>query len=586
MDTFCDSMYKTKVFLNEKGVNSFSIDDMIDNEDYGLVALDTQAIRDEIVNKKASCNKEKIVEIFNNIYMKIIILDEKKQKIYTKYLLKEIFKIRDIHEGNGERDIFYILIMELYKYQPLVVEHSLIYLVGGYDLNNNNDIFKEAPPGSFLDLNKIYLRCFKEKEKNHIYMNLMLFIIDLYKNTLLLDDFKNNDNYPSLACKWIPRENSSYNKKCFITNNIVKALYKDDSFENFKKFRKLVSRLSKNVDILEQLMCSNNWTKIEIKKIPSKAFIKYMKALHYIDKEGNIRLPLDIDRMSLRERVLREMKLAKTNPEKSVINTKTLMPYEIVKHIMCGGSETNIEHYNSLWSKFMYDFKNNLENCNLKNGLCIADVSASMSGRPLEACISLSILLSSLLKGPLHNKIITFSQEPEWHRIPEGDLYSQVCSLMNASWDSSTNFGKVLDLILNTAINNNLKQEELPDVLYVFSDMQWDQACLPLSMTYSFYKTKTEDKFLTGYESIKLAYEEAGYKVPHIVFWNLRQTDNYNNKSDQKGTTMMSGFSSNMFKSFLDGKFILENTPWDTLKDILNSERYVYLDNIIKEYYI
>ena len=111
MDTFCDSMYKTKVFLNEKGVNSFSIDDMIDNEDYGLVALDTQAIRDEIVNKKASCNKEKIVEIFNNIYMKIIILDEKKQKIYTKYLLKEIFKIRDIHEGNGERDIFYILII-------------------------------------------------------------------------------------------------------------------------------------------------------------------------------------------------------------------------------------------------------------------------------------------------------------------------------------------------------------------------------------------------------------------------------------------------------------------------------------------
>ena len=91
--------------------------------------------------------------------------------------------------------------------------------------------------------------------------------------------------------------------------------------------------------------------------------------------------------------------------------------------------------------------------------------------------------------------------------------------------------------------------------------------------------------FLTGFETIEKKYNDAGYTMPHIVFWNLRGTDNFNNKSDQKGTTMMSGFSSNMFKLFLEGSFKPENTPWDTLKDKLNTDRYSYLNDIIDKHY-
>ena len=45
----------------------------------------------------------------------------------------------------------------------------------------------------------------------------------------------------------------------------------------------------------------------------------------------------------------------------------------------------------------------------------------------------------------------------------------------------------------------------------------------------------------------------------------------------------MSGFSPNLFKQFINGNFI-ENTPWNSLKDILDSDRYSPLDKIIEDY--
>ena len=361
---------------------------------------------------------------------------------------------------------------------------------------------------------------------------------------------------------------------------LTEKMYGNSCSDNLKKYRKLICKLSTKLGVLEKLMCSNNWDNIEIKNIPSKAFLKYIKAFKYINKDGTVRTPSKEERIRFRNKILSELELAKKNPSLSQINTKTLMPYEMVCHVINYNDSIDIEHYNSLWEKYVFDFKESLGG-QIKPGLCLADVSGSMSGIPMEVCIALSILLSNIINGPLNKKVITFTEEPTWHNITGSSLKEQVDSLKSADWGGSTNFGKALNLILNTAVNNNLKQSDLPEILYVFSDMQWDEAC----GSNSYYKSYT-DTFLTGYESIKQAYTTAGYIIPHIVFWNLRNTNNYNNKSNQKGTTMMSGFSANMFKSFLEGTFVLEATPWDTLKDILDKDRYTSLDNIISKHYI
>jgi hypothetical protein len=585
METFCTAMNKTSIFTNEKECLSYNATDMSNYDDLGLVALDSQCIRNRA---KCGISSDILDNLYNNIINKILLINNiEKKKKYISYLLKLIYKIRDIHEGNGERDIFYKLLIKLHKIQPKIVEFSLIFLVGGYDFNNNNEKFVSAPPGSFLDLNNLYKICSSnilDESKNA----LMNFILDLYKNTLLLDDCIELVNYPSLASKWAPRESSSLNKKYFMTNKLTEKIYGCVCSKNLKKYRNLIKNISDKLSILEKLMCSNEWDNIEVKNIPSKALIKYMKALKYINKDGTIRQPTKEDRLRLRERILEELNKCKTNPSESRINTKTLMPYELVSPLLNNTYNIDIEHYNSLWEKYVYDFRNNLSS-NIKSGLCIADVSGSMSGLPLEVCISLSLLLSDLIEGPLKNKVITFSNNPTWHTITGNNLQEKVNNLKMAHWEQGTNFGKALDLILNTAKQYNLKQSELPEQLYVFSDMQWDSAIKNNKIDYNhkaYYTSQIGDKFITGYDSINKSFTDAGYKMPHIVFWNLRTTNNYNNKPNQIGTTMMSGFSANMFKSFLEGTFILDSTPWDTLQDILNSDRYTYLDNIIDKHYI
>ena len=617
MDTFCTAMNKS-LYLNEKGLPSYHNDHMDKNEDIGLVALDSQIIGKRgsnsssrkggkgckggkggkgsvyLNNTKCETTDTNLYNLYDNIVNRInniSNIDEKKD--YTGYLVKLLFKIRDISEGNGERDIFYKLLLKLYSTQPSIVEYSLIFLVGGYDFNNDNEKFECAPPGSFLDLNNLYKMCYDNNLSNQ-YDKLMEFILDLYKNTLLLDNCSELVVYPTLASKWAPRENSSLNKKYKMAHKLTNKLCNNHTVNSYKlrEYRNLLNNVSEKLNILEKYMCANDWDGIEVKNIPSKALIKYIKALKYVNKDGTIRTPSKEDRLRLRDRILKELDKCSTDPTKSRINVGTLMPYQLVSPFVTqyyynSNLTEDVSSYNLLWNKYVSDFKKNMSG-SIKPGLCVADVSGSMSGLPLKVCVSLSLLLSDIIEGPLKNKVITFSEEPTWHQIKGNNLEEKVKNICSAEWGQSTNFGKVLDLILNTAIRDNLKSCELPDVLYVFSDMQWDYAAGTSDITYTnynYYQSKKPDMFLTGFETIEKKYNDVGYTMPHIVFWNLRGTDNFNNKSDQKGTTMMSGFSSNMFKLFLEGSFKPENTPWDTLKDKLNTDRYSYLNDIIDKHY-
>ena len=72
-------------------------------------------------------------------------------------------------------------------------------------------------------------------------------------------------------------------------------------------------------------------------------------------------------------------------------------------------------------------------------------------------------------------------------------------------------------------------------------------------------------------------------KCQLLYFGIVRHTDTFNNKSNQLNTKIMSGFSPNLFKQFMNGNFI-ETTPWTTLKDLLESDRYKCLDKKINDF--
>ena len=104
----------------------------------------------------------------------------------------------------------------------------------------------------------------------------------------------------------------------------------------------------------------------------------------------------------------------------------------------------------------------------------------------------------------------------------------------------STNILKAITLLLDIAATNKIDPKSMPEILAIFSDMQFDQGDSSWNQT--------------SYDQITTKFKKAGYSVPHIIFWNLRgDTRGYQVKADTPNTTMLSGYSTRMLDLFLSG---------------------------------
>jgi hypothetical protein len=123
----------------------------------------------------------------------------------------------------------------------------------------------------------------------------------------------------------------------------------------------------------------------------------------------------------------------------------------------------------------------------------------------------------------------------------------------------NTNIEKVFELILNTAIKNNVPQEELPSKIFIVSDMQFD-SCVK------------GGNDVTLFENMLQRFANAGYVMPELVFWQVNATTTqFPVKVNQTGTALVSGCSPSIFKNLLAGK---DMTPYSMMLEVLNSERY------------
>ncbi|KAG8070037.1 hypothetical protein GUJ93_ZPchr0006g44854 [Zizania palustris] len=131
------------------------------------------------------------------------------------------------------------------------------------------------------------------------------------------------------------------------------------------------------------------------------------------------------------------------------------------------------------------------------------------------------------------------------HRIAGETLYEKVQFIRVMDWGMNTNFQAVFDKILEVAVGAGLTPERMVRRVLVFSDMEFDQA--------------SAQPWETDYEAIVRKFMAAGYgaTVPEAVFWNLRDSKAVPVTSDQKGVALVSGFSKNLLKLFLDNSGIV-----------------------------
>ena len=142
-------------------------------------------------------------------------------------------------------------------------------------------------------------------------------------------------------------------------------------------------------------------------------------------------------------------------------------------------------------------------------------------------------------------------------------IISQILSISSTFKSGHNGRVKTFLLILKTAVSNDLPQSEMPELLYIISDMEFD-CCSGSQTSFEFYKQK---------------FEEAGYELPEIVFWNVEARDTHLPVTmNEKGVKLVSGASANIFASVVSGDLKVV-TPYEFMLQML--EPYAEFDKLV-----
>ena len=177
--------------------------------------------------------------------------------------------------------------------------------------------------------------------------------------------------------------------------------------------------------------------------------------------------------------------------------------------------------------------------------------------QPAEVAQSLAVYFAERNTGLFKNHFITFSENPRLVEIKGDDIYNKIRFCIGFNECANTNIQKVFELILKTATKNKLSQKDMPETIYIISDMEFDSC--------------TVDADLTNFEYIKKKFNEKGYKLPRLVFWNVNSwQQQVPVKENERGVVLVSGCTPKIFEMVMDG----ETSPYKFMLDTINTERY------------
>lgn len=357
----------------------------------------------------------------------------------------------------------------------------------------------------------------------------------------LVEDEKNLEEGKeiSLLGKWLPSINTSSIKARHYAKILINGLCLKPA-----EYRKICTKLRKQIKIIENNLRTKDYT-FDYSKQPSQAMFKYRKCFAINDVERYSKYLSDVQ------------------SGKATMNTKALFPYQIVSaYERKPNKDESLEAAWLALERGSYDSKT----------LVVRDGSGSMicgesNFKPCDIASSLTLLFAEQLKGIFKNKFITFSSRPEFVEIPDrfASLRDKLSFLQTFDDCSNTDIAKVYQLLLNLAVNAEVPPEEMIERVLIVSDMEFDVCMNPNESTFDYYKK---------------AFEEAGYKLPEIVFWNVNaRTIHTPVTKNEYGVKLVSGASANIFSSVLSGS-VEEITPYNFMLQVLES--YIIFDTILK----
>lgn len=340
----------------------------------------------------------------------------------------------------------------------------------------------------------------------------------------------------SLLAKWLKSTNTSSKKSRSLGFRTMHEL----GYQNERDYRKDLSMMRAYIDVVEKKMSVNDWDKIDYSSVPSYAMKNYRNAFMKHDREGFNNF----------------INSVQTGEKK--IKASTLFPYDLAK-VYTEQKRYYGYHYIKTDPVIEEQWKalpNYLDNDDT-NVIVMADVSASMWGRPIASSLGLAIYFAQRNHGDFHNQFMTFTDSPHFISIEEGQsLASIIDDVYSKDVGYSTNLERAFDYLLNTAIKYNISQKDMPKAIVVVSDSEIDR-----------YRHYNATDFLGA---MRVKYASKGYDLPRLIFFQVeaRQSTFLTMSND---ALFVSGQSASAFKSVVDN---IDSSAWDLVVNTLMDERY------------
>lgn len=408
--------------------------------------------------------------------------------------------LRDARGGAGERKLFRDILVHLEKTDP---DAALALLAKVPELGRWDDIF-----------------VFKTKfMKDAAY-------------TLLGDALRERNG---LAAKWTPRQGP------------VAAEIRTFFGMSPKFYRKSLVNMT---NVVETQMCAKDWTSINFSHVPSVAAARYKKAF-------NRNTPTYATYVA---------SLVKGDVAGVKVNAGAVFPYDVLKGRIGGYRTTYDKTELDLIQKQWEALPNFVGDASI---LPLVDTSGSMtcpaggyqskSGLScMEVAVSLGLYLADKNKGAFKDTFLTFSAKPRLLHL-KGNINEKINQMCTGEI-ANTNLNAALDKILEVAVQHKVAQEDMPAMLLILSDMQFDGA--------------VGGRDDSAMQMIARKYQAAGYTVPKVTYWNLNAA--YGNapvKFDTHGTALVSGFSPAVVKPLLAADLEVF-TPESVMLKTIMDDRY------------
>ncbi len=422
--------------------------------------------------------------------------------------VKIAFFARDVRGGLGERYAFRIILKAMARLSPETVVRNLGNI---------------PEYGRWDDLIALFDTPCKDTAIAYIKAQLARDV----------EAMESGEGNVSLMAKWLPSVNASSPDTLLSARILVKGLGMTEA-----AYRKTLSALRARIAILENNLRERDYT-FDYAKQPSKAMLKYRQA--FLRNDG--------------ERY--QAFLRQVCEGNATLHTDTLYPYDVIAPALEREVMSQAERLalSTTWNA-LPDYTGG------GNALVVADGSGSMySGyvRPIPAAVALSLAIYFAQRntGAFRNHFITFSHSPRLVEIKGKDLYEQVQYCAGFNECANTNLEAVFDLLLRAAVENHMSQSDMPDTLYVISDMEFDYGA--------------ENADVTVFEQARQAFAAEGYQLPQVVFWNVASRGLHQPVTmNEQGAALVSGCTPRLFQMVTGG----ELSPYAYMLEVLDSPRY------------